>query len=292
MGSWINYRETIWNMIVVSSDECLQEDTLVVFKAPGPEQPPPKPSAGGKATVTGQSVTPVTPVPKATPVPGTASVESNPPAEGIEWWRQDLYLTVIRNAQGHFLPAISSSSEAAIWRLQKSTDTNTEGSVFLEGESIRISWRFDDQTAGFRDFSQDVFGRIRHNPPDDAPAELFFKVPFPGFEDLEKVKDRGRSMILDGDKDSKEILKPLKVRSYNLEKDKKGEFRGDSVTYALYDVSFRLDVLGKFHVPIKVSQSRNRRDMRLHIGMNSEFRQTFAFRLLDVGRRSNSCYGV
>ena len=207
-------------------------------------------------------------------------------ANNVASWHQDLYLTIIRNEQGHFLPAISSSTEAAMWRLHKLESVKTGGEAFERGESVRLSWRFEDQTAGFRDFSEDVFGRLRHNLPDKAPQEFFLKFPFPGFETQKEAVEGGRCMIMNGHKGLDPKYETLQVRSYPPEEEKSEDldFEQNEVLYGLFDLSFRLDVLGKFY-----SHGEGCGNKRLpFVDTNSGRRSTFALRLYDVGHRSNS----
>ena len=92
------------------------------------------------------------------------------------------HMTVFRNSQGVFLPAISDNDEYQYWRIQK-IDSDVLGEPIKGGDTIRLSWRFSDQTVGFRDFKDDVFGRrTNHCPPELSTTTLYLKVPWPRFE--------------------------------------------------------------------------------------------------------------
>ncbi|KAF1836077.1 hypothetical protein BDW02DRAFT_485813, partial [Decorospora gaudefroyi] len=149
----------------------------------------------------------------------------------------NLYLSVFRNAQGHFLPGITDSGETPYWRIKKvnSSGTGVSGSFIREGDAIRFCWCFADQTSGFRDYHQDFYGRRRFTKPADAPAELYFKTPFPGFEQAKSRK--GAAMMMFGNADVKPVLALLNVVPDQHVGD-------DKITYNLFDVSFRIDLVG------------------------------------------------
>ncbi|KAF3403579.1 hypothetical protein F1880_009554 [Penicillium rolfsii] len=132
----------------------------------------------------------------------------------------DLYLTVFRNEQGHYLPAISDAGAAPYWRVQK-----MQGSGRQNGHLIRDS---------FRDYMDDVFGRRRFHVPEDEPENLYMKVPFPGFQ---KSDADGIAMIMHTEETTKSYATILNVLPHK-------EFDNKSIaTYGLYDLSFRLDIL-------------------------------------------------
>lgn len=92
------------------------------------------------------------------------------------------HMTVFRNAQGLFLPAVSDNDEYQYWRIQKA-EGGMLGEPIRGGDTVRLSWKFSDQTVGFRDFKDDVFGRRRnHCPPELSSTTLHLKVPWPRFE--------------------------------------------------------------------------------------------------------------
>ncbi len=212
--------------------------------------------------------------------------------------KTNLYLTVFRNAQGHFLPAITDSGDTPFWRVKKldSAEGSAATSYIREADPIRLCWRFADQTCGFRDYLDDLYGRRRFTKPVDAPAELYLKTPFPGFERADsriapkvgaqasaidpktfltvpqpkgaKAQDsatpaegkeaaapkpqepmkpateigipekNGAAMIMSGDSGVKPSLSLISVLPHKEVWDTKS-------TYNLFDVTFRIDVVGK-----------------------------------------------
>lgn len=149
-----------------------------------------------------------------------------------------LALSVYRNAQGVFMPAITSQPDPVYWRVLKAdVGTGGKGSKQLKyGEAIRLCWRFSDQTSGWRDYVDDYYGRRRF----DRPAELgkngdtlYLKAPFPRFEALDDPQ--GMSLVLSPDATKEPFLKKLTLR----EPSKPGG--SEEVAYNLFDLTFRLD---------------------------------------------------
>ncbi|KAF4453765.1 hypothetical protein F53441_3591 [Fusarium austroafricanum] len=100
--------------------------------------------------------------------------------------KDNAWLTVFRNAQGQFMPAMTPSGEASFWRIKKAK--TGDGPEISEGNTIKLKWRFKDQASGFRDFYEDSFGRRTFNRPDNVKEdELHLKLPFSGFQ---KTKDK------------------------------------------------------------------------------------------------------
>ncbi|EAQ85299.1 hypothetical protein CHGG_09313 [Chaetomium globosum CBS 148.51] len=100
-----------------------------------------------------------------------APVSSSPPSTSPP----ELGLTVYRNAQGVFQPAITSTDEPSYWRIQAVDTTTTPTSSpsskrdpHRHGDLVRLTWSFADQASGFRDFFGDVYGRRSYR----RPAEL------------------------------------------------------------------------------------------------------------------------
>jgi len=98
----------------------------------------------------------------------------------------DLSLVVYRNAQGVFMPAISSSDEPCYWRLQPvgKPEASRHGDRHRHGDTLRLTWSFADQAgAGFRDYLDDIYGRRCFGRPADLPSSagdtLCLKLPFP-----------------------------------------------------------------------------------------------------------------
>ena len=159
---------------------------------------------------------------------------------------KDLYLTVYRNEQGHFMPGMTSSGEAPFWRIQKDFSHDVNGGQFVkEGDTISLCWRFSDQSAGFRDFQDDVFGRRRFTKPDDVEDELTFKIPFPGFQKGTGSgnESMGMPMIMSAIKESRPILQSLRVLPW------KDDLASAEVTYNLFDTKFRIDLISMSHAP-------------------------------------------
>jgi hypothetical protein len=156
----------------------------------------------------------------------------------------DVWLTVYRNSQGHFMPAMTSSGDASFWRVNKDTSATgaSHGPEISEGNAIQLSWRFSDQTAGFRDFFNDTFGRRTFNRPEGVEDELFLKLPFPGFQKT-TAKDRagnessGLPMIMSQINTKDAFVQELMINS------KVGESRLKR-TYNLHDTTFRIDLVG------------------------------------------------
>jgi hypothetical protein len=196
--------------------------------------------------------------------------------------KMSLYLSVFRNEQGVFLPAITDSGDLPMWRVQKVGGSTAQ--FIKEGETIRLCWRFSDQTCGFRDFCDDIYGRRRFTKPENVEDNLYLRTPFPGFErsdTLIPVKVTGQSipndlkipggnpglapsetpsispdkpadsssgsgqehngaaMVMSPSPSAKPILSKLSVIP------DKGDYLKDSITYNLFDVTFRIDVIGE-----------------------------------------------
>jgi hypothetical protein len=92
--------------------------------------------------------------------PGTASETS--------------FLAVLRRQDGDFIAvtAVSASGandDAQFWRLLK-VDARVFGENIKQGDTVQLAWRFADQTAGYRDFVDDYYGRYQMEPPVDYSA--------------------------------------------------------------------------------------------------------------------------
>ncbi|KAG7404937.1 hypothetical protein Forpe1208_v014673 [Fusarium oxysporum f. sp. rapae] len=149
--------------------------------------------------------------------------------------KADLALTVYRNAQGVFLPSISSTDEPCYWRLEPvetSGISRMKGDRYKFGDSFRLTWSFSDQTSGFRDFVDDSYGRRNLTCPSEIKSDkLCFKAPFPRFEGmLSDYMAAPMSTALTTDP----IIEKIKVLDgYNQEK-----------PYNLHDLTFRVDLVG------------------------------------------------
>ncbi|RKK36498.1 hypothetical protein BFJ66_g12930 [Fusarium oxysporum f. sp. cepae] len=149
--------------------------------------------------------------------------------------KADLALTVYRNAQGVFLPSISSTDEPCYWRLEPvetSGISKMKGDRYKFGDSVRLTWSFSDQTSGFRDFVDDSYGRRNLTRPSEIKSDkLCFKVPFPRFEGM--LSDY-MAVLMSTALTTDPIIEKIKVLDgYNQEK-----------PYNLHDLSFRVDMVG------------------------------------------------
>ncbi|KAM0543698.1 hypothetical protein ACHAPJ_012147 [Fusarium lateritium] len=151
-----------------------------------------------------------------------------------------LTLSVYRNAQGVFMPAITDHPDPVYWRILKTNHSDASGSDQIKfGDNIRLCWRFSDQASGWRDYLDDFYGRRRF----DAPAELrpdedtlYLKAPFPRFEGFSD--QQGMSMLLSTAKNTEPFLHLVTVLDRSAPKGLK------DVTYNLFDLTFRLDYVG------------------------------------------------
>ncbi|KAL5586769.1 hypothetical protein FOBRF1_016639 [Fusarium oxysporum] len=149
--------------------------------------------------------------------------------------KADLALTVYRNAQGVFLPSISSTDEPCYWRLEPvetSGISKMKGDRYKFGDSFTLTWSFSDQTSGFRDFVDDSYGRRNLTRPSEIKSDkLCFKVPFPRFEDM--LSDY-MAVLMSTALTTDPIIEKIKILDgYNQEK-----------PYNLHDLSFRVDLVG------------------------------------------------
>lgn len=155
-------------------------------------------------------------------------------------YKDDVWLTIYRNAQGQFMPAMTSSGDASFWRVKKRNGGN--GAEISAGNTIKLTWRFSDQTAGFRDFYDDSFGRRTFNKLENVKEdELHLKLPFPGFQKTATKGAEGESaglaMIMSEIKTDSPILQEVAISSKIAEGPQKR-------TYNLHDAVFRLDLIG------------------------------------------------
>jgi hypothetical protein len=149
----------------------------------------------------------------------------------------ELMLSIYRNAQGIFQPSIMSSDEPCFWRLERvSQQPYTSNESLRNGDEVRLTWRFSDQSAGFRDYYDDVYGRRSYTwPTDMSGSVLTFKVPFPRFElSTDKTVSLLMSPVLIGEP----FLQTVEIRAVNKETSPK------NCSYNLHDLTFRLDCVG------------------------------------------------
>ncbi|KAJ7616091.1 hypothetical protein FB45DRAFT_757556 [Roridomyces roridus] len=146
-------------------------------------------------------------------------------------------MTVYRNQQGVFLPAMTDNEGPAFWRILKTTPNATEGQTIQDGEVVRFCWNFKDQTSGFRDFYDDAFGRRRFVKPEGVQESLYLKVPFPRFE---MSDSSGMALVMSAANTSLPVVEWLDVLPTSVD----GPVRAVSMKYNLFDLSFRLDSAG------------------------------------------------
>lgn len=121
---------------------------------------------------------------------------------------------------------MSDSDENQYWRILKKNG-GVEGEYIKEGDEVRFCWAFSDQVTGFRDYTDDVFGRRRNQcPPELAGSILYLKLPWPRFETA-----TAHSMIMSSMASTEAQAVDLKVRPA-----KAGAYK-----YVMQDVSFRID---------------------------------------------------
>ncbi|QRV73477.1 hypothetical protein RhiJN_01491 [Ceratobasidium sp. AG-Ba] len=160
-------------------------------------------------------------------------------------------LSVYRNAQGIYLPTMSSYDGPCFWRILKRDPGSREGDPIQDGDDIRLSWRFSDQADGFRDFDQDTFGRRRFTKPNDAGDILYLKVPYPPIQS----SSTEIALVLSSSKTRDPIVDRFKTLPAGAESN-----------YNLHDVSFRIDSAGEngmgesmdYMAPVVDSQKSNK----------------------------------
>ncbi|KAJ5885448.1 hypothetical protein N7495_009958 [Penicillium taxi] len=143
-------------------------------------------------------------------------------------------LTVYRNAQGVFLPAISSNDEPSYWRIIKAQGATAE--QLKSGEEIRLCWQFSDQPGGYRDYTQDCYGRRQKARPADVPVDqLYLKVPFPSFGG--GTARSGLGLVLSTCALTEPVWEGMRIL-------KPQSRETETVMYNLHDLTFRLDTVG------------------------------------------------
>lgn len=133
-------------------------------------------------------------------------------------------MVVFRNAQGLFVPAMSDRDEFQYWRILK--DGGNPGEHIKAGDNVRFCWSFSDQTTGYRDYLDDVFGRRQTTPPPGAPDVLYLKVPWPRFE----KKGDPVAMVMSFQSDVNNVITNINT------------IPGTN-TYCLQDLKFRIDTV-------------------------------------------------
>ncbi|KAK6523188.1 hypothetical protein TWF694_006082 [Orbilia ellipsospora] len=164
----------------------------------------------------------------------TGSYLSTESLISVKSWANEAFhhLTVYRNEQGIFMPAITDSYNPSVWRVEKLSGV-AGSSIIKTGDIMRLCWRFSDQKSGFRDFQDDIYGRLRYTKPEEIASDtLYFKVPWPRFENMNA--ESGVSLLMSTNSSNKpfwESINTLPSRSSNRKNSK----------LELHDVQFRID---------------------------------------------------
>ncbi|KAJ4200959.1 hypothetical protein NW767_007094 [Fusarium falciforme] len=154
-------------------------------------------------------------------------------------------LMIFRNQQGVFLPGMSDDDGIQIWRILKKGAAPGDKINIKEGDQVRLAWRFSDQTSGYRDFTDDVFGRRRTSPPAGMEdGTLYMKLPWPRFEPLTSQPDQQTTLpnALLMSENFQDSEQPAQLGPVNTVYAKK-TLNQDSQTFALQDCTFRLDLV-------------------------------------------------
>ncbi|EMT71700.1 hypothetical protein FOC4_g10010215 [Fusarium odoratissimum] len=104
-------------------------------------------------------------------------------------------LIVFRNQQGVFVPAMSDSKDIHVWRVLKTGAAPGDKVNIAEGDQIQLAWCYQDQYCGYRDFTDDAFGRRRNSPPPESKSStLYMRLPWPRFEPVESLPDQAEPL--------------------------------------------------------------------------------------------------
>jgi hypothetical protein len=137
---------------------------------------------------------------------------------------------------------MSNNEDVSFWRIYRAGAEDSQEEI-KDGEAIRMCWCFSDQTAGYRDYVDDTFGRRRVLPPPGVPDRLFMKVPFPRFENISILPDSTLppiSLIMSSANTMNPILEAIQVAPEDRSvKDT------ESITYNLHDSVLRIDAVGE-----------------------------------------------
>ncbi|MCJ1379493.1 hypothetical protein MMC17_002594 [Xylographa soralifera] len=145
------------------------------------------------------------------------------------------HMVVFRNQQGVFLPAMSDIDEFQYWRILKK-DFTAPSEHIKEGDEIRLAWSFKDQTTGFRDYKDDLFGRRRNQcPPELQSGVLYLKLPWPRFE----WNDRD----VEGKEGARSNIMVMSTLSATQETAEEMETALGTFSYVMQDVRFRIDTV-------------------------------------------------
>ncbi|KAI6777471.1 hypothetical protein HG530_001416 [Fusarium avenaceum] len=155
-----DYTSMVWSITSPYDDALFNESRVIIQTvSPGDNSP---------AKITGNS--------------GNDTLSMSPSAPAIS------SLVVFRNQQGVFVPAMSDSKDVHVWRVLKTGATPGSKVNIAEGDHIQLAWCFQDQYCGYRDFTEDGFGRRRNSPPPESQSStLYMRLPWPRFEPVESL---------------------------------------------------------------------------------------------------------
>ncbi|KAK4613262.1 hypothetical protein CLAFUW4_09150 [Fulvia fulva] len=138
---------------------------------------------------------------------------------------------------------MTDDEQGHIFRMVK-RGTATYVETVKEGDEIRLCWMLRDQTTGFRDFTDDAFGRRRTNLPlDMSDVPFFFKLPWPRFESLSKLaKDVNPvpNTLIMSQLPSEE---PMATDLCTLPAVRQYRRKYATIPYGVEDVAFRIDTV-------------------------------------------------
>lgn len=122
---------------------------------------------------------------------------------------------------------MSDRDEMQYFRILKVGSTSQRRTPIKNGDEIRLGWAFKDQTTGFRDYKDDVFGRRQTERPVDVKSKvLYLKMPWPRFE----ARDVPNAMVMSGEEAEQPVCVLLQTG-----------LREEKYKYVLQDVRFRID---------------------------------------------------
>lgn len=90
---------------------------------------------------------------------------------------------------------MSDSKDVHVWRVLKTGAAPGNKVNIAEGDQIQLAWCFQDQYCGYRDFTEDAFGRRRNTaPPESQSSTLYMRLPWPRFEPVESLPDQDKPL--------------------------------------------------------------------------------------------------
>lgn len=90
---------------------------------------------------------------------------------------------------------MSDSKDVHVWRVLKTGAAPGDKVNIAEGDQIQLAWCYQDQYCGYRDFTEDAFGRRRNGaPPESQSSTLYMRLPWPRFEPVESLADQGKPL--------------------------------------------------------------------------------------------------